>query len=361
MIPQKEIDKMLSDGLIEMDDNGRMQITKKGLEDAEKLLKNDEGARQYMRQVVKYFKQNPADSSSSSVETAIREMDFIESTSLDVYERYGVNKYDDLKNYQLFCKFVEKNPKIDNYATFNLMKEAKYFEIPDNINLLLQNTSNEIRKVRMPHYFLFLDFSIVIYDTIFHSALITDLIQIKEKLKNKELIKDTPSKIDVMSFFSSEEGDGWVKFDLLKPSKDKYIKKLQEYIFNFVDFVNNEDVKLMFREKTEKNQERRVKNNKIPLPSFRRIYVIGYLKKYLDQLQSDELKTRFNHRFWVRGHFRRFLDKTKYKKLYTQFEKGELKNIEGKTYNLEDSFLRIWVYPYIKGEGILVGGKYKLK
>ena len=361
MINKEEIDKMLNDGLIELDRNGQMQITKKGLGHTEELLKEDEGARQYMRKVVKHFKQNPADSSTSSVETAIKEMDFIDSTNLDIYERYGVNKYDDLKNYQLFCKFIEKNPKMNDGTMFKVMKEAKYFEIPDNINLLLQNTSNEIRKVRMPHYFLFLDFSIVIYDKIFHSALITDLIQIKEKLKNEKLKQDTPEKIDVMSFFSCEEGVGWAKFNLIEKQKDKYIKKLQEYIFNFVDFVNNEDIKFMFREKSEKNQERRIKNNKIPLPSFRKIYVIGYLKKYLDQLQSDELKTRFNHRFWVRGHFRRFLDKNKYKKLYKEYKEGKLKNIEGKTYNLEDSFLRIWVYPYIKGEGILVGGKYKLK
>jgi len=357
MLNGKELKQMLDEGLIEKDRNGEFQITKIGLERGKELVEKDEGARQYMKQVTKYFKQNHPDKQSVSFSEISNELDFIESTDLDIYERYDVNKYDELKNYQLFCKFVEKALKLDDDAVFNLMKEAKYFEIPDNINLLLQNTSNEVRKVRMPHYFLFLDFSIVIYDKIFHSALITDLVQINEKLNRK----DIPNEIQIMSFFSCEEGVGWSKFNLLDKQKDKYNKKLQEYIFNFIDFVNNEDIKFMFKEKTKNNEERRIKKGKLPLPSFRKIYVIGYLKKYLDQLQSDEQKTRFSHRFWVRGHFRRFLEKNKYKKLYDQYKKGELKSFEGKKYNLEDGFLRVWVYPYIKGDGLLIGGKYKLK
>ena len=357
MLQEKEFKKMLDEGLIEKDRNGNLQITKKGLKKGGELIKNDFSAKQYMKQVMKYFKENPAEKQGATLKEISKDLDFIDSTELSIYERFDVNKYDELKNYQLFCKFVENNPKIDNDATFNLMKEAKYFEIPDNINLLLQNTSNEVRKVRMPHYFLFLDFSIVIYDKVFHSALITDLIQISEKLKKTDL----PEKIDIMSFFSCDEGVGWSKFNLLDKQKDKYNRKLQEYIFNFVDFVNNEDIKFMFKEKTKNNEQRRIKKGKIPLPSFRKIYVIGYLKKYIDQLQSDELKTRFTHRFWVRGHFRRFLDKTKYKKLYSEYKEGRLKSFEGKKYNLENSFLRVWVFPYIKGDGLLIGGKYKLK
>lgn len=348
---------LLNDGFVEIDESGKFKVTKNGMDFVGKMLKTDGSAQAYMKKVAKYLKENPPQEESILVETALKELDYIDSMELDIYERYGVNKYDDLKNYQLFCKFVEHNPKLDKDATFNLMKEAKYFEIPDNINLLLQNTSNEVRKIRMPHYFLFLDFSIVIYDKVFHSALITDLIQISEKLKRTDL----PNKIDIMSFFSCEEGVGWSKFNLLDKQKDKYNKKLQEYIFNFVDFVNNEDIKFMFKEKTKNNEERRIKRGKIPLPSFRKIYVVGYLKKYLDQLQSDELETRFSHRFWVRGHFRRFLDKTKYKKLYEQYKKGELKTFEGKKYNLEEGFLRVWVYPYIKGDGLLINNSYRLK
>ena len=170
-----------------------------------------------------------------------------------------------------------------------------------------------------------------------------------------------PQKIDLMSFFSCEEGVGWVKIDLLEKSKNKYTKKLQEYVMNFIDFVNNEDVKLMFKERTEKNTERRIQKGKLPIPSFNKIYIVGYLAKYLKKLESQELNTKFSHRFWVRGHFRRFLDKKKYKKLYEKYQKNELNNLEGKSYKIEDGFLKSWVYPYIKGEGMLIEKGYVLK
>ncbi len=139
------------------------------------------------------------------------------------------------------------------------------------------------------------------------------------------------------------------------------INIIREYVLNFVDFVNNEEVKLMFRERTEKNTQRRIQKGRIPLPSFNKIYLVGYLAKYLNKLETQELGTRFTHRFWVRGHYRRFLDKKKYKKLYEQYKKGELKNFEGKKYNIEKGFLKIWVLPYIKGEGMLIEKRYKLE
>ncbi len=354
MIKKKDINEMLKNGLIEIDKSGEMVLTEKGKIDAIEIAKKNP---EYMKQVFKRFEGEEIKKEGININDLQEELDKVDNIRIGIYERYGISENDDLKNYQLFCKFVEKNDKLDDSVIFNLMKEAKYFEIPDNMNLLLQNTANKIRKVRMPHYFLFLDFSIIIYDRIFHSALITDLVQINEKLKRK----DVPNKIDIMSFFSCEDGAGMVKFDLLEKSKDKYIKKLQEYIMNFVDFTNNEDIKLMFKEKTKNNEQRRINRGKIPLPSFNKIYVVGYLKKYLDKLESDELKTRYSHRFWVRGHFRRFLDKKKYHVLYEKYKKGELKSFEGKKYNLEDGFLKSWVYPYIKGEGILIKKDYQLR
>ena len=113
--------------------------------------------------------------------------------------------------------------------------------------------------------------------------------------------------------------------------------------------------------KNQVNTERRVSKGRYPLPSYNKIYVKGYLAKYLSQLESDELNTRFSHRFWVRGHFKRFWNKERYKRLYDSYEKGKLKNFEGKQYGVDEGVLRIWVYPYIKGEGLLIEKGYQLK
>ena len=350
----KDVNDMVKKGLLSVDKSGELSLTEKGQRDAMALIKENP---EYMKQVVKKFEGEKIEKETINISDLQEELDKVDSIKLGIYEKYGISENDALKNYQLFCKFVEKNPKINSDAVFGLMKESKYFEIPDNVNLLLQNTSNKVRKVRMPHYIMFLDFSIVIYDKIFHSMLITDLISLSEKFGKNDL----PQKIDVMSFFSCEEGIGWVKTDLLKPSRDKYIKKLQEYLMNFIDFVNEEDVKLMFKERTDKNTERRIQRGKLPLPSFNKIYLVGYLKKYLENLESQEINTRFSHRFWVRGHFRRYWDKDKYKNLYEKYKKGELKKFEGKKYKFDEGTLRVWVYPYIKGDGILINKGYKLK
>ena len=44
-----------------------------------------------------------------------------------------------------------------------------------------------------------------------------------------------------------------------------------------------------------------------------------------------------------------------------KYKKGELKKFEGKKYKFDEGTLRVWVYPYIKGDGILINKGYKLK
>ncbi len=350
----KTIKEMKEKGQIYVSDKGEINLTEKGLKEGTELAKDSP---EYMRQVAKKFKQNPTDKETVNIKDLKDEIEEVDNTKLSIYERMNIPENDDLKNYQLFCKLTEKNPEIDSDMIFKLMKEAKYFEIPNNLNLLLLNTKNPVRKVRFPHYLCFLDFNIVVYDRIYCSILITDLFSIAEKLKRKDL----PEKIDIMGYYHHEEGWGWFKTDLYAQSKNKYMRKIKEYIMNFVDFVNSEDVKFTFREKTEKNIQRRIASGKVPLPSHNKIRVVGYLARYLNQLEEQESRTRFSHRFWVRGHFRRFYDKQKYKKLYHDFKEGKLKRFEGKKYNIDDGYLRVWVYPYIKGDGILVNQKYKLK
>lgn len=376
---KKEDIKELEDkGFITIDGKGEMHLTEEGMKHSQELLKEDGGARQYLKQTMKYFDNNKPDKETVNKDEIADELDRVDNTKISIFERFGIPVVDDLRNYQLFCKILgdfekEEVPKglktkrmKEGYkqvsslfkTQYDLLSRAKYFEIPENVNLILANTKNEVSKVRFPYYFSFLDTSLIVYDRLYYSFLVTDFDSFYEKNK---LEKDGKDRIHILTFYETEEGIGYDDFNLYKKENNKYRNKIREYMMNFVNFINNEDVKLMFREKTEKNQQRRVDRGRVPLPSFNKIYVVGYLKKYLDKLESQELGTRFSHRFWVRGHFRRFLDKKKYNKLYKQYEKGELRNVEGKKYSIEEGFLKIWVYPYIKGEGMLIDKKYKLK
>jgi hypothetical protein len=129
---------------------------------------------------------------------------------------------------------------------------------------------------------------------------------------------------------------------------------------NLIYFINSEDVKIMVHTRSEKNSKRRIENNKIPIPTHSKIQIIGYLAKYLEKKETLGTSKGFTHRFTVRGHWRHFWNK-KFDRLYKLYSEGKLKDIEGKQYLMDGSgALKVWIYPYIKGEGILIDKKYEL-
>ncbi len=289
-----------------------------------------------------------------------------------LYERLGIYENDDMKSYQVFKlltnKTEEQSTKKENKEGFNsinsILKNAKCFQVPEKINLMLLNTKNRVSKIRLPHPFMFLDTTIVVYDRTYYGILLGDIIQLREmvergKIDNKE-IRDLEDNIVIQTFYEEGKKVGWDKFDLYDEKVNKYVRKLQEYVMNVICFLNSEDIRIVFRERTEKNRQRRIQNDRVPLPSSNKIKVIGYLKKYLDKLESENEGTKFNHRFWVRGHFRHFWDK-RYDSLYKKYKNGDLKGVEGKQYMIDGSgSLKLWIYPYVKGQGILINKGYGL-
>lgn len=110
----------------------------------------------------------------------------------------------------------------------------------------------------------------------------------------------------------------------------------KEFIINFVLFLKEREVEWIIRERTSKNNERRLKEHKVVLPSSKLIRLTGSIKKYVDSISSNDFNKKFSFKFWVRGHWRtlraeRFVEK------------------KDKT---------IWVTPYIKGEGVLIKKHY---
>jgi len=290
----------------------------------------------------------------------------------NLYERLGIYENDDMKSYQVFKlltkrteeQVVNKNNQEGFNSIHSILEEAKYFQVPEKINLMLLNTKNRISKIRLPHLYMFLDTTIVIYDRVYYGMLLGDITQLKEIAKkehiNDEEIKNLEDNIIIQSFYEEGTKIGWNKFNLNDKKVNKYVRKLQEYVMNVMCFLNSEDIRIIFKERTHKNQQRRIQNNKVALPSFNKIQVIGYLKKYLDKLESEDSSRNFTHRFWVRGHFRHFWNK-KYDNLYREYKKGNLKHIEGKQYLMDGSgALKLWIYPYVKGQGILIEKKYEL-
>ncbi len=363
----KDFDKMIEDGLISKDKHGEIILTDKGRNHTEKLLEK-KSSKEYMKQVAKHFGDNGMKKTINARDIA-DEIDMISNTKINIYDRYNIPQNDDLKNYQLFCKLMEyvRNDNEDKHKemfekVYQMLPNSKYFEMPDNINLLLQNTSNKAKKVKLPYLYTFIDASLVIGEKTYYCLHVEDNDQIKDMaIKYNKDIKNIPSGINIITFFESSEGIGYEKILLYQKEKDKDRNKIREYVLNFCDFVNSEDVRLVVRDRSEKNTSRRVAKGKMPIPAFNKINVVGYLSKYLNELESNEASTRFSHRFWIRGHFKRFWDKKRYKNIYDKFNNGETKGLKGRSYNMSDGVLRIWVYPYIKGDGILINKGYIAK
>ncbi len=363
------LESSIKNGDIIVKPNGELEITEKGMKSGTAAF-GTEGGREYLKKVVKHMK--GVGKQKVDQETLINNMKEIEEMKLNLLERLNISLNDDLIGYQVFYNLCEalaesdsKNKKVNGFdGVFNILKDAKYFHIPENVGFLLLNTKNRITKTKLPHIYMFLDTSIVIYDRTYYGILLGDITQLKEiASKDKVSTKgiENYDGIMVTTFYDGGEGYGWNKFNLYEKKSNKYSRKLKEYIMNTICFLNSEDIRIIFRERTEKNRERRINNNRIPLPSFNKIEVIGYLAKYLNKLESESGGIKFTHRFWVRGHFRHFWDK-KYDNLYREYKKGNLRNISGKQYIMDGSrALKLWIYPYIKGQGILIDKKYKLK
>jgi len=233
---------------------------------------------------------------------------------------------------------------------YNLLQESKIFVLDEDIAQMLYLTDNEIFPRQIPFDNFFLETSFKLED----GTMVKGIHIFKEpkegfiianvRLYSGNLPPSTMSfdlfktELETLKvgnkFFDkkTEEGSG-VAIGIIKN------KKLQTFICNFLDFLNDPEVELRTYERTEKNRERRIKNGKIPIPPINFIIVTGKLKIYQDSISSG-IHFNFSCKFWVRGHFRRLQDKERY---------GER---AGK---------RIWIKPYVKGKGILTDKNYKLK
>jgi hypothetical protein len=120
----------------------------------------------------------------------------------------------------------------------------------------------------------------------------------------------------------------------LRPFEEAVLK----FVINFTDFLENPEVELVEVLRTQKTNEKRMKRGKIPLPPSTIVKINGKLKEYVDQVKKIGYR-EYSHQFWVRGHWR---------------------HLESEWYK-EKRGVRIWVPPFIKGQGELIEKLYNLE
>ena len=131
----------------------------------------------------------------------------------------------------------------------------------------------------------------------------------------------------------------------LKIEKVSINPKIKDLIYHFtiafINFINNPEIEIIENQVGNKQNIKRISKGKIPIPINYCVRVTGKLKIYLDDLKKKGLlnEQTFNYRFWVRGHFR---------------------TLKSEIYG-ENIGKRIWILPYIKGQGLLIEKEYFVK
>jgi len=166
------------------------------------------------------------------------------------------------------------------------------------------------------------------------TALRLTILSFRHGGSNKEIWFDTFNK----SINIKEEYKDW-NLDVreFKDTDPKTREFIHKFVINFLNFMNDPEVDYVECVANTKQNEKRIKRGKMPMPNNCPIKVDGKLKIYLDSLNERDFT--YNYRFWVRGHFRK-LRAERYGK-----NRGK----------------RVWVAPYQKGSGVLVEKDYEVK
>ena len=113
------------------------------------------------------------------------------------------------------------------------------------------------------------------------------------------------------------------------------------FLSNFFNLVNHEDSDFEFVEKeySPAKNKRRMRQGGLPVPKSRVIVPVGQLRQYINKMK-DNPAFSYTHRWWVRGHWRILRDKKRFK---------------------EKAGKKMWIKPFIKGQGILIDKQYEVK
>lgn len=121
------------------------------------------------------------------------------------------------------------------------------------------------------------------------------------------------------------------------PTSDKDLRDfVHKFVLNFLNFLNNPEVEYVEHKRSEGNIRRKIRDGKAVISSSATIRITGKLKEYIDDVESKGL-WHYDHRFWVRGHYR---------------------DLKDERYNEKK---RIFIYPYIKGKGLLIENAYLVR
>jgi len=226
----------------------------------------------------------------------------------------------------------------------DFFKDFQKFTVDNKVieKLSPEYTSNKVFMRKLPFNSLIILNTIKVKGIIFRGIQLGTFINDdkKEDIKIIALVQtgDDERYTYTRRYFTNLLHDKYIlKDDTWSKQDDKVLKYLKLFCCNFLDFLNNPDVDIVDINFSKDRNIKRLKKGKCFLPDYKDIRISGSLKKYFDDFSLNS-KANYSHRFWVRGHFRT---------LKSERYGGNVNK-------------RLWITPYIKGEGILINKNRKV-
>lgn len=251
------------------------------------------------------------------------------------------------------CEWETTTQKKEMLKNFYLaittdVAETKIFVLQDKDLITLINMNKRPKMDNLPYDNFFIDVELKIGEIIFSGIIVKKdcygtTLRCLARLKNSTILVN--SSLDDFFLESSYVSD-WEKLSIIESyeKQKEFIpraaeQEIKNFAMNFILFLNEPDVDIVSVERTEGQNQKRIKRGQFPIPTLNYVTVSGELKIYLDRLKSLGC-FKYSHKFWVRGHWRVLRNEERFKnKIGT----------------------RIWIKPFIKGQGVLVEKRYDVK
>lgn len=304
-----------------------------------------------------------------SVEFLQRMKDF--ENEISVYEFQGVDEADDLpnrqcwENYFLMIQRLSDDFAKEKFDIFGVTQDytARFYFSPnffdfvvdterlftgDNIFMisdvhaeLLLNYRNRKHPIVLPQKRFFLDTSLIINDVSIRGI----------------FVEEVPTGI---RFFFVD--DNLLKLESkVKLTKEIY-SKVEEFIYNFCDFIVAKSIKWNVIPANKKRDERRATKGKKPIPTFHKTFITGILQRHYEENEEHKARGEIIGRYHVRRFLRHFWDKERFRKLYMLWDEGKLQiNRNREWYMGNDGVLSCVIKEQIRGKGELKKQVYELK
>jgi hypothetical protein len=262
---------------------------------------------------------------------------------------------------------------VDTQIAKRMLREAHLFQVDHKTVVLLEQTDNEVRpdrEIYLPFPMVFVDgqFWFEKEDTHIPGFLLYEgidprdghkYVSVHAILKHKaysgeDMVTDFRCSLSEDALSREWQKEALEDNATLAPEQDlgevrtsteSLIKHMQRLALNFLDLLDDREVKWMQVGQGQSARRRYMREHRIEPPvNMQRIVLTGELKRWADVLRLDGGSPggRYSYRFWVRGHVRVLRD--------PRFKRNE-----------DGSYRMIRVLPYIKGQGILVRKGYEIQ